>query len=140
MPYKTSMSKADFVTLAQFRHQLRCFLRFSEEAAKAQNVTPHQYQLMLQIKGVPKRRWALIGELAERLRMAPHGVVALVSRCERDGLVTRVADEADRRQVRVFLTDAGTRAMRRIALLHKDELLTLAALIGAMELSSGAEP
>jgi DNA-binding MarR family transcriptional regulator len=139
MSYK-SISKADFVTLAHFRYQLRCFLRFSEEAAKGHNVTSLQYQLMLQIKGAPEKDWALIGELAERLQMAPHGVVALVSRCERDGLVVRVPDEVDRRQVRVFLTDAGNRLVRQIARLHKDELITLSALISAMEFSAGAEP
>jgi DNA-binding MarR family transcriptional regulator len=139
MSYKTSISKTEFITLAHFRYQLRCFLRFSEEAAKGENITSLQYQLMLQIKGVPKRRWALIGELAERLQMAPHGVVALVSRCERDGLVARVADKVDRRQVRVFLTDAGARAVRRIALLHKDELASLSALVRAMQFSRSAE-
>ena len=47
------MSKADFETLANFRYQLRRFLRFSEEATRTSGVTPLQYQLMLQIKGFP---------------------------------------------------------------------------------------
>jgi len=139
MSYTASLSKTEFIALAHFRYQLRCFLRFSEEAAKDENITSLQYQLMLQIKGVPKRRWALIGELAERLQMAPHGVVALVSRCERDGLVARVADKVDRRQVRVFLTGAGEGAVRRIALLNKGELVSLSALVRAMQFSRNAQ-
>lgn len=138
MRRKASISTDEFVTLANFRYRLRCFLRFSEEAAKSHNITSLQYQLMLQIRGVAHRRWVLVGELADRLQMAPHGVVALVSRCERDGLVIRVADKGDRRQVRVSLTRTGTRMVRQIALLHKNELITLSALIRAMEFADGA--
>src|SRR4029079_17078659 len=72
------LSKADFRALAELRYQLRRFLRFSEEAARTQGLTPLQYQLLLQIKGCPGRSWALVGELAERLQLAQHGVVALV--------------------------------------------------------------
>ena len=49
------MSKADFGALAQFRYQLRRFLRFSEEATHRSGVTPLQYLMMLQIKGFPGR-------------------------------------------------------------------------------------
>jgi hypothetical protein len=46
--------------VAQFRYQLRRFLRFSEEVTHRSGVTPLQYLLMLQIKGFPGgsgRRW-----------------------------------------------------------------------------------
>ena len=72
------MVKAEFEMLAQFRYQLRRFLRFSEEATQADGVTPLQYQLMLQIKGFPGRDWATVTELAERLQSKHHGVVALI--------------------------------------------------------------
>src|SRR5450759_807514 len=47
------MAKAEFEILAQFRYQLRCFLRFSEEVTRRWGVTPLKYQLMLQISGFP---------------------------------------------------------------------------------------
>ena len=122
------LSKADFEALAELRYQLRRFLRFSEEAAKAQGLTPLQYQLLLQIKGCKGRSWALVGELAERLQLAPHGVVALVSRCEQAGLVERVPGERDRRQVQVHLTPHGQRAVRRVARLHRGELASLSSV------------
>lgn len=64
MPALRDLSKADFEALAEWRYQLRRFLRFSEEAAKAQGLTPLQYQLLLQIRGCKGRSWALVGELA----------------------------------------------------------------------------
>lgn len=122
------MNKADFEHLAEFRYQLRRFLRFSETAVQAEGLTPQQYQLLLQIKGFPGRDWATIGELAERLQAKHHGTVALVSRCESAGLVVRQPDPDDKRQVRVHLTDAGEQGLMRLARLHHDELQSLAGV------------
>ena len=130
------LSKADFEALAEWRYQLRRFLRFSEEAAKVQGLTPLQYQLLLQIKGCKGRSWALVGELAERLQLAQHGVVALVSRCEQAGLVERVPGERDRRQVQVHLTPEGQRAVRRIARLHRGELASLSSVFRVGRISA----
>jgi DNA-binding MarR family transcriptional regulator len=116
------MSKTDFETLANFRYQLRRFLRFSEEVTRRNGVTPLQYQLMLQIKGFPGREWASVAELAERLQAKHHGVVALISRCEEAGLVKRSASRSDQRRVEVQLTKEGEQCLERLARLHRDEL------------------
>ena len=86
-------------------------------------MTPLQYQLMLQVKGYPGREWATISELAERLQAKHHGVVSLITRCEKLGLVKRRAAEGDRRIVHVHLTAKGEAALSRLAELHRDELL-----------------
>ena len=119
------MAKAEFEALAQFRYQLRRFLRFSEEATRRQGVTPLQYQLMLQIKGFPGREWATVVELAERLQAKHHGVVALISRCEEAGLVVRNSSRSDLRLVEVGLTGKGERCLERLARLHRAEHLSL---------------
>ncbi len=129
MSYKRAVSKREFAALAEFRHRLRHFLRFSEDAARSVGLTPLQYQLLLQIKGMTGRRWALIGELAQRLQIAPHGAVSLVTRCARAGLVTRVPSQGDRRQVQVFLTAEGDRLAHRVARIHRQELESLAAVL-----------
>ncbi len=132
------MVKTEFEMLAQFRYQLRRFLRFSEEATQADGVTPLQYQLMLQIKGFPGRDWATVTELAERLQSKHHGVVALISRCESLGLVQRRPSETDLRQVHVRLTAKGERALARLAALHRDELASLHGLLAMISPSSYA--
>jgi DNA-binding MarR family transcriptional regulator len=119
------MSKAEFEALAQFRYQLRRFLRFSEEATRRKGVTPLQYQLMLQIKGFPGREWATVVELAERLQAKHHGVVALISRCEKAGLVVRNVSRSDMRLVEVQLTAKGEHCLEQLARLHRAEHLSL---------------
>ncbi|MBV8605671.1 MAG: winged helix-turn-helix transcriptional regulator [Pelomonas sp.] len=119
------LTKTHFETLAEFRYQMRRFERFSELAARDAGITPQQYLLMLQVKGTPGRDWALVGELAERLQMQPHGAVALVARCEAQGLVAKQPDPADRRQVQVHLSEAGEQLLRRLADLHRAELKSL---------------
>lgn len=121
------MAKAEYEVLAQFRYQLRRFLRFSEELAHSNRVTPLQYLLMLQIKGFPGRQWATVVELAERLQAKHHGVVALISRCEKAGLVARTVSRRDLRLVEVRLTRKGERCLEQLARLHRAEHLSLKA-------------
>jgi DNA-binding MarR family transcriptional regulator len=130
------LAKADYESLSEFRYELRRFLRFSEDAAQSEGLTPLQYQLLLHIKGYPGRDWASVGELAERLQTQQHGVVALVSRCETAGLVTRSPGEADRRQVQVRLTAAGEKSLRRLAELHRAQLKSLAHVFQVANISA----
>ena len=117
------VTKRQYEAMANFRYVLRRFLRYSEAITRKHGVTPLQYQLMLQVKGYPGRDWATVGELAERLQAKHHGAVALVTRCEKSGLVERSVSDEDRRSVRVHLTAKGERALKRLAQLHRDELL-----------------
>ncbi len=119
------MGKADFEKLSHFRYRLRCFLRLSEDLCSRHGLTPLQYQLLLHVKGFPGREWATIGELAERLQAKHNGVVALVDRCEKAGLVKRIASQEDRRQVAVHLQPKGAHLLEFLAVLHQPELLLL---------------
>ena len=119
------LEKAEFETLADFRYQLRKFLRFSELLTRRHGITNLQYLLLLQIKGFPGRDWAQVGELAERLQAHQHGVVSLISRCEKLGLVERQPGREDRRAVEVHLTTAGEALVARIANRHRQELKEL---------------
>ena len=113
------MSKEEFERLAQFRYQLRRFLRFSEELTRREGVTPLQYQLLLQIKGFPGRDWATIVELAERLQAKHHGIVALITRCEKSALVVRSTSSSDLRRVEVRLTQKGEACLEKLARVHR---------------------
>ena len=120
---RAPVTTRQYEALANFRYRLRQFMRYSEEITRKHGMTPLQYQLLLQVKGYPGREWASVSELAERLQAQHHGVVSLVTRCERLGLVKRVPSEADRRTVHVRLTRKGENALHRLAGLHRDELL-----------------
>lgn len=134
------LSKQDFETLSHFRYQLRRFLRFSEEATHQRGITHLQYQLLLHIRGFPGREWATVGELAERLQAHHHGVVSLISRCEKLGLVKRQTGRTDRRSVEVYLTRAGHTILNDLVTQHREELLRLQGIFrvpGADELDTG---
>lgn len=123
------LDKPQLERLSQFRYQLRRFLRFSEDAALEAGLTLLQYQLLLHTQGIEGRNWASIGELAERLQAKPHGVVALVTRCEAAGLVSRKGHANDGRIVEVHLTPLGSQALQQVALRHESELGNLARIL-----------
>ena len=62
----SSINKQDLEAMSSFRYELRKFLRVSEEVCNAAGITTLQYQLLLHVRGFPERRWATVGELAER--------------------------------------------------------------------------
>lgn len=45
------LTDAEYRSLADFRFALRRFLAFSEDAARAQGLTPAQHQLLLAVRG-----------------------------------------------------------------------------------------
>lgn len=136
MSESSSTEQIDFEALSEFRYQLRRFLRFSEDAAQSVGLTPLHYLVLLHIKGFPGQDWATVGQLAERLQIQHHGAVALVSRCEKAGLVTRSPGVIDRRQVCVSLTTLGEKQLRHLAELHRNELRSLSKVFKVARISA----
>jgi DNA-binding MarR family transcriptional regulator len=115
-------SKEDYESLAEFRYALRCFLRFSEDAAESAGLTLQQHQALLFIIGYPGREQVTVGELAERLQIRHHSAVGLLDRLEEQGLVERIHSSEDRRQVIISLTEKGLRLLKSLASTHREEL------------------
>jgi len=112
----------DYWTLAELRYQIRRFLRTREVAARAAGIEPQHYLLLLQAKGLRGRQAVTLGTLAERLQLRHHSTVELVDRLARRGLVARIADQHDRRTVRVEPTAAGEAILERLARQSLSEL------------------
>lgn len=133
-PRQRRVTRAEYELLADFRFQLRQFMRFSEEAAQTVGLTPQQHQALLAIKGFPGREQVTIGELADRLQIKHHSAVGLVNRLVAQGHVARHHAESDRRVVYVGLTEAGADVLEQLTAAHRDELhrigQTLHDLIG----------
>jgi DNA-binding MarR family transcriptional regulator len=130
---KNSLTVEDYQSLAEFRHQIRRYLRFSDAAVRGSDLEPRQYQLLLALKGLPANVRARIGELAEQLQIQHHSAVELVDRLEASGLVRRQRGTHDRREVLVVLTPAGEKVIRELVLHHRTELFTRGpALIEAL--------
>jgi|SRR5581483_11470153 len=124
MDFHQEISVSEYQALAEFRYQLRRFLRFSEEAARAVGLEPQQHQLLLALKGLPEQRAATVGELAERLQIQHHSAVELINRMVERDLIERSRDENDQRRVNINLTKNGDEVLRKLSLLHHEELRT----------------
>ena len=121
----------DYQALAEFRYQLRRFLRFSEEAAREAGLEPQQHQLMLAVKGQRDAGGPRISYLAERLQIQHHSAVELVDRLARKGLIRRSRGGEDRREVQVRLTTRGEKVLGELTLHTRAELRSAAPALVA---------
>ena len=134
----SNLKLSDYQAIAEFRYQIRRFLRFSEDAARAAGLAPQQHQLLLAVKGMPGGRAARISDLAERMQIQHHSAVELVDRLAARGLVNRTLAEDDRREVHVQLTPRGESILGLLTVHHKDELRQAApALAATLQTVSG---
>lgn len=125
-------SKRQYQAIAHFRHQLRCFLAFSEAAAAGAGAPAQQHQALLAIAG-----WGegtpTVGALAERLLIAPHTGAELIDRMARAGLLKKRPSKADRRKIELVLTQKAAALLRRLTSVHVKEIRTRApSLIAAL--------
>ena len=120
------ISKKQYAALSEFRFRLTRFQRFSQAAALDAGISPLQYLLLLHLRGFRRREWATIGELANRLDASHQGTVALVKRCESNGLLTKRRSTVDGRRVEIRLTARARKLVQRIASRHLDEVERLA--------------
>jgi len=117
-----TLTLSDYEALAELRYQIRRFLWFSEQAARAAGLEPRQHQLLLGLKGLPAKARPTIGELAERLQIQHHSAVELVNRLSAAGYIRRARAGEDRREVLLSLTPRGEKVLRKLSLHHRAEL------------------
>ena len=115
-------SSARLPMLAEFRYQLRRFMRFSEIESEQLGVATQQYQLMQVIGAASSEEAASISYIAERMVLRHNSTVELVDRAERAGLVKRRSDERDLRRSIVTLTPEGQETLDRLIRAHLAEL------------------
>lgn len=115
------LTDRDYRSLARFRHALRRFEAFSEEAARNAELTPAQHQLLLAIRGhddpLPST-----SDIAEMLQVKLNSATELVGRAEANGLVGRAADPRDGRRAVLHLTGHGEAQLAALSVTHRDEL------------------
>lgn len=128
-PSEADLTGADYQALGGFRYQVRRFLLFSEQAARAEGLRPQQHQVMLAILALDGPDGPTMGTLAEYLLIRHHSAVELVDRLAKRRLVERVRGQGDRRQVRVRLTAEGQDKLKRLSSAHRAELCNSGPLL-----------
>ena len=118
----TDFPQHGYQQLAAFRHHIRQFLHFSEEAARAHGLEPQQHQLLLTVKGLPIGVRPTVTALSSQLCLRHHSTVELINRMADRGLVVRRTNEEDKREALIQLTPSGEDILRKLSILHWEEL------------------
>lgn len=124
-----ALLEAEYMALAEFRYQLRRFLRHMEDEVRQLGVNPQQYQVILAIKGLPQEQVPTISRIAERMQLNHNSTVELVDRCEERGLLKRARSGSDRRQVTLMITQEGDAMLRRLGSAARQELRSIGPML-----------
>lgn len=120
--FQADSSNPLLTALADFRFELRSFLHFSERAAVEAGLHPQQHQLLLQVAGAPKGKIVTVAYAAERLGLKHNSTVELIDRSEREDLLARTEDAADKRRAILQVTRKGKKVLGRLTASHAREL------------------
>lgn len=128
-PVIRPLGDEDYQRLLAFRTGLRAFLHWSEQAAEHAGLTPALHQLLLVVRGSLDPDGPTVGDAAEQLHIRHHSAVELAQRAESAGLLRRERDEADRRRVRLGLTEAGAELLHDLTIEHLARIEVLAGVL-----------
>jgi len=104
----------------------RAMRALDKELTAAHGISVKEFDVLITLYNAPDGRLRMT-ELADRVILTPSGVTHLMTRLERNGLVSRVVAEDDRRSFFATLTDDGDRRLREARPTHNEvvrELLT----------------
>jgi DNA-binding MarR family transcriptional regulator len=107
------MADNPYTAAAEFRAELRRFLRRSEDCARRFGITPRQHGLLLQIAGAPDGT-TTVSDLVSSLALTQSAVTELVQRAEAAGLVSRTTSPEDGRVVDLRLTPEGEEKLKGV--------------------------
>src|SRR5579885_2193016 len=87
------------------------------ELRREHRLAVNEFDVLITLFNAPERRLGM-SALADHTMLSPAGTTHLVTRLERDGLVRREADPADRRKWFTVLTDQGDETLRAARRTH----------------------
>ena len=117
---------------AEFRAELRRFLRCSEDVARRAQITPNQYLLLLQIAGSDDGT-RTVTQLVQQLQLTQSAVTELVQRAEQAGLLQRSASTTDGRVINLSLTELGAQRLGVVHAALGPERAHLRRIVGGLE-------
>jgi DNA-binding MarR family transcriptional regulator len=124
--------KNKYARAAEFRAELRRFLRTSENAARAAGITPGQHLLLLQIAGC-EDGVTTVSSLVDRLALTQSAVTELVQRAEQAGLIDRTPSKEDGRVTYLSLTATGDAKLAQVYEALGGERSQLRRVVDALE-------
>jgi DNA-binding MarR family transcriptional regulator len=115
------------LSLKMWLRMLSCTVKIENEIRSRLRatfgITLPRFDLMAQLERHPEG--LRMGELSRRMMVTGGNVTGITNQLEREGLVMREPDPADRRAYSVRLTDAGREGFTRMAKVHEGWLAEL---------------
>lgn len=128
-----AVSLEQIVRVAEFRANLRAFLRHNERVCRDWELTPQRYLLLLAIKGAPDGGERLsFTDLAERLQLSRNTVTELCARAEEAGLLEREPSLVDQRVVYLRVSPEGERRLTGVILDSESDRAELLDSFGSL--------
>ena len=113
-----------FEALAALRLAAKRIHDAMERFAEGHGLSESRLRVLTRLCHRPSRQLPL-GALAEGMDVAPRTMTDIIDVLERDGLVKRVHDPADRRSVQAVITESG---LERVNAMRRDALVKQAAV------------
>ncbi|MBZ9594448.1 MULTISPECIES: MarR family winged helix-turn-helix transcriptional regulator [Streptomyces] len=110
----SSASDTDRLLAEQLLRLTRRLHRIQKRHMEPLGITPAQSRLLRLVSHYEGEQPPRMADLAARLEVVPRAVTTLVDGLEAAGCVRRVPDPANRRVIRIELTDTGRATLRRL--------------------------
>jgi DNA-binding MarR family transcriptional regulator len=124
---ETRATQDDHQALRLWLRLLSCMMRIENHVRgklrQDFETTLPRFDLMAQLERCPKG--LRMNELSKRLMVSGGNVTGITDQLEREGLVVRTLDPADRRAVSVKLTEKGVRRFQEMAAHHEGWIVEL---------------
>jgi DNA-binding MarR family transcriptional regulator len=135
LDHETRLAEGDHDALRLWLRLLTC-TNLIEGAIRADlraefNVTLPRFDLMAQL--YRHADGLKMGELSQRLMVTGGNVTGITGQLEKEGLVARTTDSADRRSFVIKLTPAGRKAFSRMAARHEEWVADLLGDLSEVE-------
>jgi DNA-binding MarR family transcriptional regulator len=124
---ETRVTREDHQALRLWLRLLSCMMRVENHVRgrlrRDFETTLPRFDLMAQLERCPNG--LRMSELSKRLMVSGGNVTGITDQLEREGLVVRALDPADRRAVSVKLTEKGVQRFREMAARHERWIVEL---------------
>ncbi|APU39093.1 MarR family winged helix-turn-helix transcriptional regulator [Streptomyces sp. TN58] len=110
----SSASDTDRLLAEQLLRLTRRLHRIQKRHMVPLGITPAQSRLLRLVSHYEGEQAPRMADLAARLEVVPRAVTTLVDGLEASGCVRRVPDPANRRVIRIELTESGRATLRRL--------------------------
>ncbi|MFJ9642143.1 MarR family winged helix-turn-helix transcriptional regulator [Streptomyces sp. NPDC101206] len=114
MSTASETDSTDGVLAEQLLRLTRRLHRIQKRHLEPLGITPAQSRLLRTVSYSDGERPPRMADLAARLEVVPRAVTTLVDGLEAAGCVRRAPDPANRRVIRIELTDTGRATLRRL--------------------------